>query len=43
VVKGGDNLTQISLKTGITIKELREINDIDADNTIFPGQKLKLE
>ena len=43
VVKGGDNLTQISLKTGITIQELREINDIDADNTIFPGQKLKLE
>ena len=43
VVKSGDNLTQISLGTGITIQELKEINNIDADNRIFPGQKLKLE
>ena len=43
VVKSGDNLTQISQRTGITIRELELINNIDSDTRIFPGQKLKLE
>ena len=42
VVKRGDNLTQISKKTGISIWELKEINNIDSNYTIFPGQRLKL-
>lgn len=40
VVQKGDNLYQISLKTGITIRELRILNNMDGDDQIITGQKL---
>jgi LysM repeat protein len=43
IVQKGDNLYQISLKTGITIRELRILNNIDSDDQIMTGQKLIIE
>jgi hypothetical protein len=43
VVKRGDTLFQISKNSGITIRELKEINNIDSDDAIVPGQKLKIK
>ena len=43
VVEKGDNLYQISSKTGITIRELRILNSLDANDPISPGQKLILK
>ena len=43
VVEKGDNLYRISSKTGITIRELRILNSLDADDPISPGQKLMIK
>lgn len=43
IVRKGDNLFQISSRSKITIQELREINEIDPDEAIFPGQKIKIK
>ncbi len=43
VVQKGDNLYQISLKTGITIRELRILNNMDGDDQIITGQKLTIK
>ncbi len=43
VVQKGDNLYQISLKTGITIRELRILNSLNNDDQIIPGQKLMIK
>jgi LysM repeat protein len=40
-VKAGDNLTDIASKFGVTVKEIKEWNDIESD-TIYEGQVLKL-
>lgn len=40
VVKAGETLYQISNRHGITIEELRRLNQLKADQSIHPGQKL---
>jgi LysM repeat protein len=40
-VKGGDNLTQISEKFGVSVADIREWNDLESD-VIYEGQVLKL-
>ena len=42
IVKKGENLYRISLKTGITIAELRKLNNLGSDDQIYPGQKLTI-
>lgn len=43
IVKKGDNLYQISSKTGIAIRELRRLNSLDTNDQIIPGQKLMIK
>ena len=43
VVEKGDNLFQISSQKKITIQELREINGIGPEESIFPGQKIRIK
>ncbi|MEJ2134835.1 MAG: LysM peptidoglycan-binding domain-containing protein, partial [Desulfofustis sp.] len=43
VVQKGDNLYRISLKTGITINQLRILNSLDDGDPIVPGQKLMIK
>ena len=43
VVEKGDNLFQISSQNKITIQELREINGIGPEESIFPGQKIRIK
>ena len=43
VVKTGENLYRISLKTGIKVRELRRLNNLEPNDTIFPGQKLTIK
>lgn len=43
VVQKGDNLFQISSKHGMTIQELKKINGIGPNESIYPGQKLKIK
>jgi membrane-bound lytic murein transglycosylase D len=40
-VKSGENLTEIADKFGVTVKEIKEWNDLESD-TIYEGQTLKL-
>ena len=40
IVKKGENLYRVSLKTGIPIDRLMQLNNIDSGSVIFPGQKL---
>ena len=40
VVKAGETLYQISNRHGITIEELRRLNQLKGDQSIHPGQKL---
>jgi membrane-bound lytic murein transglycosylase D len=42
-VKSGDNLSFISQKTGVSVENLQKWNDMGTSETIYPGQKLKLE
>jgi LysM repeat protein len=42
VVKSGDNLYRISQKYGISLDQLRKLNNLSATSKIFPGQKLKV-
>lgn len=42
-VKSGDNLSFISQKTGVSVENLKKWNDMGKSETIYPGQKLKLE
>ena len=39
----GDNLSFISQKTGVSVENLQKWNDMGTSETIYPGQKLKLE
>lgn len=41
VVKRGDNLSSIARRHGVSLSDLREVNDLD-DNLIQPGQRLKI-
>lgn len=41
-VKKGENLYRISQINGISIAELRVLNNLSTANTIYPGQKLKI-
>jgi LysM repeat protein len=42
VVKSGDNLFRISRQYGVSVDQLRKLNNLTADSRIFPGQKLKV-
>ena len=42
VVKG-DNLTKIARKYGVTIKYLKDLNNIKNANLIYVGQKIKIK
>jgi len=42
VVKGGDTCLSISLLTGVSLDQLRKLNNLQADCTIYPNQKLLL-
>jgi LysM repeat protein len=42
VVESGDNLFRIGQKYGLSVDQLRKLNDLTADSKIFPGQKLKV-
>jgi len=42
VVKAGETLYQISRKYGLTVEQLKQLNDMGKDMTIQPGQKLKV-
>jgi LysM repeat protein len=41
-VKKGETLYQISKKYGISLKDLRELNNLNPDQSIQPGQKLQV-
>jgi murein DD-endopeptidase MepM/ murein hydrolase activator NlpD len=41
-VKKGDNLYDISRKTGVSIDKIKRLNKLKASNKIMPGDKLKL-
>ncbi|HET8798906.1 MAG TPA: transglycosylase SLT domain-containing protein [Thermoanaerobaculia bacterium] len=41
-VRKGDTLYSIARKNGITVAELRELNDLGRTSTIKPGQKLRI-
>jgi len=41
-VKKGENLYRISQIKGISIEELRVLNNLSTANTIYPGQKLRI-
>ena len=43
LVQRRDNLDQISLKTGITIRELRILNSLYSDDQIIAGQSLSIK
>jgi hypothetical protein len=40
VVKAGETLYSISRRYGLTVEGLRQLNSLDKDATIYPGQKL---
>lgn len=40
IVKPGETLYQIGPRYGLTVKQLRQINKLGNDDTIYPGQKL---
>jgi LysM repeat protein len=42
VVKPGDTLSEIALRYGMTVAQLRELNAIADPNRIFAGQRLRL-
>jgi LysM repeat protein len=42
VVKPGDTLSEIALRYGMTVAQLRELNGIADPNRIFAGQRLRL-
>jgi LysM repeat protein len=42
VVKPGDTLSEIALRYGMTVAELRDLNGIADPNRIFAGQRLRL-
>ena len=42
VVQPGDTLSEIALATGVSVTQLRELNDIADPNRIFVGQRLRL-
>lgn len=42
IVQAGDNCTRIQLLTGVTVDELRTLNNLDADCTLSEGQQLLL-
>jgi N-acetylmuramoyl-L-alanine amidase len=42
VVKPGDTLSEIALRYGMTVAQLRELNGIPDPNRIFAGQRLRL-
>lgn len=42
MVKSGDTCLSISLLTGVVLEKLRSLNNLKADCTIVPGQKLLL-
>jgi LysM repeat protein len=39
-VQSGETLYAIGRRYGISVEELRRLNDLGNDNTIQPGQKL---
>jgi len=43
IVKRGDTLYRISRIYGVSVKKLREINNLKANQNIYPGQKLLLK
>ena len=42
-VKKGDTLYSIARENGLSVSELRELNDLDRDAKLKPGQKLRVD
>lgn len=42
-VKRGDTLYSIAKANGLSVSELRELNDLDSDARLKPGQKLRVD
>ena len=42
VVQSGDTLYRIGRRYGLTVNQLRSYNELAANTTIYPGQRLKL-
>ena len=42
IVKNGDTLFSISKKTGVSLKQIQNINELSNDSRIYKGMKLKL-
>jgi len=42
-VRKGENLTEIAGKYGVSVKDLKEWNDMNASSNLFVGKKLKIE
>ena len=42
-VKKGDTLFSIAKRNGLSVSELRELNDLDRDAKLKPGQKLRVD
>jgi len=42
IVLAGESLSRISRYYGLTIKQLRDYNNLNLNATIYPGQKLEL-
>jgi len=43
IVKSGDTLFAIAKKSGINLKEIRDINNLNVNSTIYAGMKLKID
>jgi LysM repeat protein len=42
-VHKGENLTEIAKKYSVSLKDLKEWNDLNANSNLFVGKKLKIE
>lgn len=43
VIKEGDTLTKIAFKNNISIAQIKKLNGLSNDDTLYPGFKIKLK
>ncbi|HEX8152301.1 MAG TPA: LysM domain-containing protein [Thermoanaerobaculia bacterium] len=42
-MRKGDTLYSVAKRHGLTVAELRELNDLAGDSKLQPGQKLRID
>ena len=43
VIEEGDTLTKIAFKNQISIFKLKKLNNIDTDDYLYPGRKIRIQ